>query len=339
MNRQLSVYMPSNRNLERSYGAIATALAFCESRNATLIVSDNSGDPEKPRFWQGRSEALQYLENGPLTALSNALNAMRKVETPFLMPIGDDDELGIDAAHAPVDLESLDESYVGVRPLTDIFLPDRGSLLTRSFSIDSDTPGMRLREYVMKSDGDNTGYYSIFRTRPYRSLIEFFAAHHPTRGAYCDWQLAFALFSFGKVVSDPSVVFRYNASGWASAEAIAATNLKSYTEAGLPQHFERCWLLLRGMDLHVFVCRRSGEFPVGVANTLLAGEVGDLTDYGLADIVRNAEQCPAGAADLAHKALKERNPTVKYLIGAGIAELFVPGLKVAYINFLKAAAR
>ena len=59
---ELSICMPSNRNLEQSRASIDSAIAYCEARDAVLIVSDNSGDPAKraPGF------ALTVLPTGAL---------------------------------------------------------------------------------------------------------------------------------------------------------------------------------------------------------------------------------------------------------------------------------
>ena len=77
----LSVCLPSNRGFEASFRSIETALAFCEMRDAMLIVSDNSRDAEKARYWQGRSSHLDYLADAPVEPNANAANAFAAVGT------------------------------------------------------------------------------------------------------------------------------------------------------------------------------------------------------------------------------------------------------------------
>lgn len=336
--KQLSVCMPSNRGFQKSFRSIETALAFCEARDAVLVVSDNSRDAEKAAYWQGRSPNLVYLADAPLDPFANGRNSFLPVETPFVMPMGDDDELHVQEGHAALDLAGLPPDVIGVKPAIELFLEGTTLSVPRIYDLDAETPGKRLRQYIDRNEGDNSTYYSIFRTEPYLSLREFFIAAHPTRGGYADWQVVMALVVEGKLLLDRSILFRYNVAAWATPETVEASAKTLYTNAGLPDNFRDYNSLLRWMDLFVFSCRK-GVVPAREALAeVQSGELSDLMDLGLRIAIEKSGEGNPVLAEQAGKALKERNPTLKFLHCASVLDCYQPGLKAKYIAFLKAAS-
>lgn len=336
--RQLSVCMPSNRSFEASYRAIETALAFCEAHDATLIVSDNSRDLEKANYWRNRSKYMTYLDDAPPAQAANARYLFLAVETPFLIPIGDDDELHADPAHTPLDLSALPPDVIGVKPIIEIFVPGRDFNVRRAFGLEGETPGLRLRQFFERNQGDNTAFYSAFRSAIYLELFEFFNACHPTRGSYCDWQLAMSLFVAGKLILDPSILYRYNAVAWATQEAIDMSARKLYTDAGLPENFRHYAPMLRAMDVFAFSARNLGRLSRQDVVELQSGEICDLFNYGFSQIIENSGEGKPELVGTAQKGLREGNPTLKFLHGAAALDGFQPGLKAKYIAFLKSAS-
>jgi hypothetical protein len=334
--RLLSVGMPSNRNFAESRRAIETALAYCAARDAILIVSDNSRDLEKARYWQAHAGPLKYIPDAPVDSGDNSMSVLRAVETPFFLSIGDDDELLINPSLTPVDLATLANDYIGVKPLIEMFLPGRGITKRNEYGIEADEPGARLIEYYGKNGGDNTTFYSIFRTAPFRSLIEFFITHHPTRGSFCDWQLVLMLLLQGKLASDPSTVYRYNASGWDTDEKIRENTAQRYVAAGLTADHKIYEMLLMGLDLYCFASRRDTGLSAPAVKQVMSGAVTDLMNHGLDLVIQLAGSLPQ-AIDAARKAKAQTNPAVKYLFGCAVLDHFVPGLKDRYIAFLKTA--
>ena len=336
--KQLSVCMPSNRGFERSFRSIETALAFCEARDAVLIVSDNSRDAEKAAYWLGRSPNLIYLADAPLDPFANGRNSFLPVETPFVMPMGDDDELHAQEGIAATDLAGLPPDVMGVKPAIELFLAGTSLSVPRIFDLDADTPGLRIRQYIERNEGDNSTYYSIFRTEPYLSLREFFIAAHPTRGGYADWQVVMALIIEGKLLLDRSILFRYNVAAWATPETVEASAKTLYTNAGLPENFRDYNSLLRWMDLFVFSCRRGVVSTRETLTELQAGELSDLLDLGLRIAIEKSGQDYPALSEIAGKGLQERNPTLKFLHCAAVLDCYQPGLKAKYIAFLKSAS-
>lgn len=336
--KQLSVCMPSNRGFERSFRSIETALAFCQARDAVLIVSDNSCDAEKAAYWQGRSQHLIYLPDAPIEPNANGRNSLLPVETPFLMPMGDDDELFALDNYPAIDLADLAPDVIGVKPAVELFLDGTDLSVPRVYDVDAETPGERLRQYIDRNEGDNSTFYTIFRTEPYLSLREFFLAVHPTRGSYADWQMVMALIVAGKLLLDRSILFRYNVAAWATPEAVETNAKYLYTSVGLPENFRDYNSLLRWMDLFVFSNRR-GVVPTREALAdVQAGELSDLLNLGLRISIEQAAGTRPDLAELAQKGLQERNPTLKFLHCAAVLDCYQPGLKAKYIAFLKAAA-
>lgn len=250
---QLTLCMPSNRDLRNSASAIETALIYAEKRNYRLVVSDNSGDPQKRARYENSSPHLTYVVPDGDSALQNMVHALSAVETPFLMPMGDDDEIyGLDD-RPMFDLEAAPKDVIGVRPQTFNWSNDKGVHRADRFSITADDAGARILEYNQKASGNNALYYSAYRSGVFKALFTLFAQAHPTCGGYCDWALSFALCATGKFLYDPSTIYRYDLGRWASATGIEAANTSLYQAAGLPGTAERFSALLRFIDTHVFL--------------------------------------------------------------------------------------
>lgn len=336
--KQLSVCLPSNRGFEKSFRSIETALAFCETRDAVLIVSDNSGDVEKAAYWQGRSAHLLYLPDAPVEPNANAANVFGAVTTPFMMPMGDDDELHDDDRYPPVRFEDLEPDAIGIKPMTELFVPGTELSVSRAFGLEQETPGQRLREFFARNGGDNTIFYSIFRTEPYLSLRAFFLAHHPTLGSYCDWQMSMALLLAGKLVFDPSIVFRYNASSWDTSSNVEDNAKRLYTSVGLPENFRHYSSLLRAMDVFVFTGRKGGGLTREALADVQAAELSDLLNLGFTHALEQSGDSDPVLRELANKGRQERNPMLKFLHAAAALDCFQPGLKAKYIAFLKSGS-
>lgn len=222
----LTIYMPSKRSLAGSRDAIESALAYADHADARLIVSDNSGDMEKRRWLEGRSPRLEAIVSDAESAADNWRAAFGLVETPFLLPMGDDDIVSFRENEEPVDLSTLPADVIGVRPVTQIWTLADGVRQTERFPLIETTPGGRLFEYSRKARGNNSSYYSIFRTAPFLSLMRLFVDSHPTKGGYIDWAICLALFASGRVLHDPSLIYRYDLGRWAEADSLRQTKAK-----------------------------------------------------------------------------------------------------------------
>jgi hypothetical protein len=334
---QLSICMPSNRNLAKSKASIESALAYAEAVGARFILSDNSRDPEKRAFFEGRSACLTYVVPDNDDPMVNMMTALSHVDTPFLLPMGDDDEVHLLDGETPVDLASLPADVAGVRPRTQIWTTGEGVTRTERFTIDAEAPDERLMEYNQKARGNNTIYYSIYRTSLFKPLLELFYAAHPTRGGYCDWALCLSLFACGKMIHDPSMVYRYDLGRWSHQKDIDDTKLFLYRMVGLPDTAENFWALLVFVDLHIFLMR--GGLPLTLEDRQKALLMN--CRISLATFVREVRASP-----------KKYDETTLYLVELIEAETQLdailqivlvltdciqPGLKERYVRFYQAA--
>jgi len=334
---QLSICMPSNRNLKRSRRAIESALAYAEATDARLILSDNSRDPEKRACFEGCSPRLVYVVPDNDDPMFNMMTALSRVETPFLLPMGDDDEVHVLEGEAGVDLSSLPADVAGVRPRTQIWTHDGGVARTERFTIDADAADQRLLEYNQKAKGNNTIYYSIYRTSLFKPLLELFNAAHPTRGGYCDWALCLSLFACGRMVHDPSMVYRYDMGRWAEQKSIDDTKLFLYRMVGLPDTAEDFWALLTFVDLYIFLMR--GSLPLTAPerqNALMMACRIALATF-IRDVQANAEKFDETTRYLVELIEQETDLNSIFQIALMLTDCIQPGLKERYVRFFQAA--
>ncbi len=333
----LTLCMPSNRDLRHSRSSIDTALIYADKMDCQLVVSDNSGDPEKHAYYKNFSPRLTYLVAAAQDALGNMLSALACVETPFVMPMGDDDEIyGLDD-RPPFDLSTLPENAIGVRPQTFIWTNEKGVHRVDRFSIAADIAGSRILEYNEKARGNNALYYSIFRSDLFRRLFTFFAQSHPTRGAYCDWAFTLAFCAAGRILYDDSTIYRYDLGRWAERKSLEATKRTLFTQAGLPDNAESFSALLQYIDVHVFLTW-SG-LPLSEdqrQNALLAN-----AHLALGAFVREVEKAQENydpeIVYLAGRIGQTRDLSSAFQIALLITDRVQPGLGERYVRFARAA--
>jgi hypothetical protein len=332
---QLTLCMPSNRDLQHSASAIETALIYADKRDCRLVVSDNSGDPEKRARYENSHPRLTYVVPDGDGGLQNMASALSKVETPFLMPMGDDDEIyGLDAKQ-PLDLSDLPGDVIGVRPQTFIWTNEKGVQQVDRFSISADDAGGRLLEYNGKANGNNALYYSVYRSDLFKSLFSLFSQAHPTHGGYCDWALSFAFCAAGKFLTDTSTIYRYDLGRWASSSKLEAAKTSLYLQAGLPDTAEHFSALLRFIDVHVFLIslpltdaeRRNAQ----TTNARLA-----LRTF-LHEVTKAPDQYDPEVVYLAELTGQTPDLDTAFQISLLIIDRLQEGLAEKYVRFVKAA--
>jgi hypothetical protein len=333
----LTICMPSKRTLEGSRPSIDSAYAFCKARGAVAVVADNSGDPEKAAYLATLAPFVIRVESSAPDAVANFTFAIGQATTPFVMLMGDDDFLHHLPGRPSIDLSTLPADHVGVRPMTEVFIPDKGTIRRKEFAIANSDPAGRIHEYLGVAGGDNSAFYSIFRREPYLSLLDLFNAAHPTRGAYCDWSQVEAMFSCGKMAYDGSILFRYNFHQWSTPELIAESDRKLYTSAGLSEDSNRYMVLLRYLDTFIMVARAGS--PLGRSRALDAAQRG-VTPF-MEGFVRTVRQHPenydAEFRYLVDMAAASGDHMEKLQIAFLMADRVKPGLKDGYVSFFRAA--
>lgn len=331
---QLTLCMPSNRDLRHSAGAIETALIYADKRDCRLIISDNSGDPRKRAHYENSHPRLTYVVPDGDNGLQNMISALSKVETPFLMPMGDDDEIyGLDDEQ-PLDLSALPGDVIGVRPQTFIWTNEKGVQHVDRFSITADDAGARLLEYNGKANGNNAFYYSVYRSDIFKGLFSLFSQAHPTHGGYCDWALSFALCAAGKFLFDASTIYRYDLGRWASHRGLEEAKASLYRQAGLPDTAEHFSALLRFLDIHIFLI----SLPLSDAERRNAQMTnGRLLRTFLQEVTKAPDRYDPEVVYLAELAGQTPDLDTAFQISLLIIDRLQTGLAEKYVRFVKAA--
>lgn len=334
---ELTICMPSRRNLEDSRAAIESALAVCEARDAILVISDNSGDDAKRAFWQGKSARIHYIASEAQTALDNMIFTVQAAETPFIMPMGDDDMIVAETNVAPIDLSDLPFDYVGVFPVSEVFLSPEELGPSTAFALEQDDASERLLSYMQTNVQHNAGFYAIFRREIWLSTLDLFSRFHPNRADFCDWALSVTLFTSGKMACDHSLRYQYNYTKWLTTELIEARRKAMFADAGLPEkamHYER---LFQFLDVFVLVNRVGSPLAIDERQRLGKAAVQIIFGSFIATVANHPDQYEEGVASLAEMVLEEEDSFVQFQLGLLMAERVQPGLKDKYVNFIKAS--
>lgn len=333
---ELSICMPSHRNLENSRRSIESAIAYCEARDAILVVSDNSGDGQKQAFLKDLSPRLVLVDSGNASAIENMERALDAVRTTFVMPMGDDDEIRFDASLPAFDLASLGYDYIGVTPVSVPFTTRHGDMPAKGFALESSDPGERMSAYMAKAQGNNSLYYSMYRRDVFVSLVHAFTQHHPTKGSYCDWALSQALVSYGKMAHDPGTIFRYNMDKWDSAGKIAEMYQALYTGVGLPAGSEKFENLLMYLDVFILATRPGTPLPQDQRQKLGLAVNSRLLGPFIKQVANNPDNFDGTVRHLSSMVLEEQDSFGQFQIALLMADRVQPGLKDRYVEFLKA---
>jgi hypothetical protein len=333
----LTICMPSKRNLEGSRPSIDSAYAFCKARGAVAVVADNSGDPEKAAYLATLAPFVIRVESTAPDATANFTFAIGQATTPFVLPMGDDDFLyALDTAE-PYNLAELPADCIGVRPMTEVFIPGKGTIRRKEYAINASKPGARIHEYLGVAGGDNSAFYSIFRREPYLRLFQLFDSSHPTRGGYCDWSQVEAMFSSGKMAYDPSILFRYNFHQWSTPELVKEAEKKLFVDAGLGENYKQYLGLVRYLDTFILVARASSPLgPQLALETAKETVTGYLRGYAK-QVAEHSESYDPEVRYLCELAMKSSDEMEIFQFALLMVERLRPGLKDGYIHFFRQA--
>lgn len=334
---ELTICMPSRRNMKDSFAAIESALAFCEKRGACLNLADNSGDDEKRRFWEGKSACLTYLKSEAQTANDNMMLAVQAAETPFIMLMGDDDLIIAEEGGTPFDLADIAFDYAGVFPAIETFLSPEQQGPVSVLSLEQDDASERMLAYFDFAAMQNGGFYSIFRRDLWLSTFDLFLRFHPTLAGFSDWALAISLFTSGKMASDPSIHYRYNMARWATKDEILAHREDLFAQAGLPQSAMKYERLFMFLDVFVLINRVGSPLSIDERQRLGKVAVNIVLARFIADVAEAPEQYEEGVSALAEMVLDETDSFTQFQLGLLMIERAQPGLKDKYVAFIQAA--
>ncbi|HBF30679.1 hypothetical protein [Rhizobium sp.] len=334
----LSIAIPTRRSLEQSRFSIESALIYADKCNARVIISDNSQDADKARWLSGLGANVTYLHSTAQDATLNLINALEHVTTPFVMPFADDDAIYRLDDQQPMNLVDLASDVVCVRPRTFTWIDEGGVIGGHDFIIDEATPAKRIRQYSLRHGGNNSLYYSIFRSDLFVKVFNIFHRSNPLRAGFSDWCLVYALIASGKVIFDPSAVCCYDIGQWASQARIETRMRSLIQQAGLPEAVQPYLSLFYFLDLYVLLMWR--ELPLDAKERLEAAIA--CAQIYLPGFAANVTSQPNNYS-LETRAFADRlyaiqHPHTLFLEVLPLVDAIKPGVGEAYLRFYEALA-
>ena len=254
----LTICMPSNRDLIDSRGSISSAINFCDLTNSELIVSDNSNDIKKSNYWSNLNlNFLKYDSEAPSDSNNNWYNALSKSEGLYAGVLSDDD-LILNIDHPVMEYNEIyNNNILGIKPIIQLWNGSVGAYNINNFNISDDTAKLRLISYLNNANGNNTTLYSFYNKKVFLDLLKL-SLSHPTRGGYTDWAFVAGLVSSGKILVDSSKLLLYKNTNWfGTQEYINEQDRKLYEKAGLNERLYLFGKLLRALDSFIYVIRKN----------------------------------------------------------------------------------
>ena len=279
---------------------------------------------------------MTVIDAGDAPPLVNMRLALDAAKTPYIMPMGDDDEIAVVEGQPAFDLADLPEDFIGVLPVSVPFSAVHGKLQAKGFALTSDDPAERISQYVDGAKGNNSLYYSMFRREVFVSLIHAFAEHHPTKGMYCDWALMLTMICYGKMAHDPGTVFRYNMGKWDSAEKIDGMVVDLYRNAGLPTEATKFDSLLMYLDLFVLAMRSASPVTPEQRQRIGRSVTNRLLGPFIQKVANAPEDYDGTVRHLATMAIEAQDSFMQFQIALMMIDRLQPGLKDRYVAFVKA---
>lgn len=272
-SKDLSICIPSNRELVKSQASITAALNFCESSNSNLVVSDNSADNNKKNFWSSiqlpNFNYMTYENPNDDYGWHNWSNVVSNGKTKFIGVLGDDD-LILNINDTSLDYNLLDDSVVGIKPIINLWNKKTGTYKVNNFEIKGETALERVIDYSRNANGENTTLYSFYKKEVLDEIMKL-SLNHPTGGGYGDWAFVFGLVSSGKIYHDASKLLIYKNDNWfGEASNIQKKTVSLFTRAGLSARSELFLHLFRAVDTYIYIMRKTS--PVSQSELKKAGE-------------------------------------------------------------------
>ena len=262
----LSICMPSKRSLDESRASISSAINFCDSTGSELVVSDNSGSSEKSKMWnQIPLPFMKYLSNKKdenLLWCDNWYNGMKNCSGSFIGIVSDDDIL-VNIEKSVLEYKDIKhEDIVGVKPIISLWNSQVGVYKQNNFNINANTAVERIKQYHNLNKGNNTSYFTFYRSKMIRDIFKLLK-YHPTQGGYTDWSIVLSCVASGKILVDPSKQLIYKNSNWFGDDAYIKKQIsKLYVECGLGEKGSLVASLLDALDGFILIMRKSSNIAI-----------------------------------------------------------------------------
>ena len=259
-NQNLSVCIPSNRKFATSKESISSGIGFCEATNSELIVSDNSDDKIKSEFW-GKLNLpnFKYLQGKNNSKWNdNWLNGINSCSGKFTSIVSDDD-LIVNLGQSSLNYQDLKSDIVAVKPIISLWNDSIGIYKINNFNIDANKASDRIMQYLKLAAGNNTTYYSFYKTKELKNIYSLLY-HHPTKGGYIDWAITISLIASGKIILDKTKLLIYKNTNWYGDEAYINNKIEElFLNSGLKKNSNRFERVFRALDCFILIMRKNSN--------------------------------------------------------------------------------
>lgn len=261
MNKpHLSVCIPSNRNFLESKESISSGIGFCEATKSELIVSDNSDDSLKVEFWGklnlNNTKFIKSKNN--IKWSDNWLNGIKNCTGLFTSIVSDDD-LILNLGQSTLNYYELKEDVVAVKPIISMWNNVAGIYKKNDFGIEGATASDRIIQYIKLADGNNTTYFSFFKTNELKNIYSLLRSH-PTKGGYIDWSITLSLIASGKIIVDKTKLLIYKNTNWHGDHSHINNKIDDlFVKCGLNNNSKRFERIFAGLDCFILVMRKNSN--------------------------------------------------------------------------------
>ena len=256
----LNICIPSNKNLLESRESISSAIGFSEATNSNLIISDNSNDINKAKLWENlKLPFLNYIKSEDTKNWAdNWLNAINASNSIFTSIVSDDD-LIINLGESKYSYSEISGDVIAIKPIISLWNHQPGIYKLNNYNLDADTSIDRVLQYFKLSAGNNTTYYSFFRTKILSDIYNI-VKYHPTKGGYLDWAITITLIASGKVILDNSKLLIYKNSNWYGDEKYIQNQVKNlFLNCGLLADSYKYERIFRALDCFILLMRKNSN--------------------------------------------------------------------------------
>ena len=161
-----SICLPTKRNFLKSRKSVDSALMYLKnSTNTELLIADNSSDKEKSDYLKNNDvKNLKYFNTDGFSQVQNSFICYENASGRFISSMGDDDFI---FSNGIFDERNISQDIVGIRPSFAVWDKTIGIHGFSNFTIMSDDPIIRIKEYFVKAKGNNNTLYSFFDKKLY----------------------------------------------------------------------------------------------------------------------------------------------------------------------------
>ena len=332
----LSICIPSHASLEASKPSVESALMLLDHQDVEIIVSDNSGNVDKAKYFSSINRSgFRYCNSSYKDPMRNWQNAMENSRGRYVLMLGDDDLV---IALPGLRIPTGHDDAIGYRPAHAMYASGQGVSRPTFFDISESRPINRVKRFLTNNGGSAVTLYSAIRRDWWGNMFAEYLANHPTRAMFTDWPMTYSLVSAGKLPAEGNLLYLYNSANWGTEESISKNSRKQIEDIGLPTDALEIQNAFLAVDAFVAVFRES--LALSTDEKLEAGlYLSTLYFNRLIDGLRikfNSDNNPSTKYLKSAKiAMSATSPIEQFCACLIIIELWLPHLRERYQQFMR----